>query len=132
VVAARLTTAGIENVRVMPTAGHPVVYGDWLHAPSKPTVLIYGHFDTQPVDPVELWTAPPFEPTIHDGRIYARGASDDKGNMLIPILAVEALLQSSGSLPLNLKFFSKARRKSAAPIYRPSSSPMPSCSPVMS
>ncbi len=114
-VAARLTTAGIENVRVMPTAGHPVVYGDWLHAPSKPTVLIYGHFDTQPVDPVELWTAPPFEPTTHDGRIYARGASDDKGNMLIPILAVEASLQSSGSLPLNLKFFFEGEEEIGSP-----------------
>lgn len=114
-VAARLTTAGIENVRVMPTAGHPVVYGDWLRAPGKPTVLIYGHFDTQPVDPIELWTAPPFEPTIRDGRIYARGSSDDKGNMLIPILAVEALLQSSGSLPLNLKFFFEGQEEIGSP-----------------
>src|SRR5210317_1208034 len=89
-VAARLQAAGIENVQVLPTGGHPVVYGDWMHAPDKPTVLIYGHFDTQPVDPLELWTQPPFEPALKDNRVYARGASDDKGNMLAPILAVEA------------------------------------------
>ena len=77
-------TAGIEHVQVMPTGGHPVVYGDWLHAPGKPTVMIYGHFDTQPVDPLELWTARPSSRSITDGRVYARGASDDKGNMLMP------------------------------------------------
>ena len=103
-VAQRLTAAGVENVEVLPTGGHPVVYGDWLHAPGKPTVMIYGHFDVQPVDPVELWTHPPFEPTIIGDRVYARGASDDKGNMLAPILAVEALLQGDGAAPVNLKF----------------------------
>src|SRR5690242_1545276 len=80
-VAGRLSQAGIEAVQVLPTGGHPVVYGDWLHAPGKPTLLIYGHFDTQPADPLELWTSPPFEPIIREGRVYARGASDDKGNM---------------------------------------------------
>ncbi|MDN5272378.1 M20/M25/M40 family metallo-hydrolase [Chloroflexus sp. MS-CIW-1] len=64
---------------ILPTGGHPVVYADWLHAPGKPTVLIYGHFDVQPVDPLDLWTHPPFEPHIENNRIYARGASDDKG-----------------------------------------------------
>ncbi len=84
--AERLKQAGMEHVEVLPTGGHPVVYADWLHAAGRPCVMIYGHFDVQPVDPVELWTTPPFEPTVRDGRIYARGASDDKGNMLAPIL----------------------------------------------
>jgi acetylornithine deacetylase/succinyl-diaminopimelate desuccinylase-like protein len=114
-VGARMQAAGIENVQVLPTGGHPVVYGDWLYAADKPTVLIYGHFDTQPVDPLELWTNPPFEPTIRDGRIYARGASDDKGNMLAPILAVEALLSSEGRLPVNLKCFFEGQEEIGSP-----------------
>ena len=114
-VAQRLTAAGVENVEVLPTEGHPVVYGDWLHAPGKPTVLIYGHFDVQPVDPVELWTNPPFEPAIREDRVYARGASDDKGNMLAPILAVEALLQSEGGIPVNLKFCFEGQEEIGSP-----------------
>ena len=82
-VAARMRAAGLEGVRVLPTGGHPVVYGEWLHAPGKPTVLIYGHFDTSRSTRCELWTSPPFEPSVRDGRVYARGASDDKGNMLM-------------------------------------------------
>jgi acetylornithine deacetylase/succinyl-diaminopimelate desuccinylase-like protein len=97
-VVARMQAAGIENVRMMPTAGHPVVYGDWLHAGAdKPTILIYGHFDVQPAEPFDLWDTPPFEPVERDGKIYGRGASDDKGGMLIPIVATEALLQTTGS-----------------------------------
>ncbi len=114
-VAQRLNSAGAENVEVLPTGGHPVVYGDWLHAEGKPTILIYGHFDVQPVDPVELWTHPPFEPTVVDGRVYARGASDDKGNMLAPILAVEALLQSEGAAPVNLKFCFEGQEEIGSP-----------------
>jgi acetylornithine deacetylase/succinyl-diaminopimelate desuccinylase-like protein len=114
-VAARLRAAGMEGVRVLPTGGHPVVYGEWLHAPGKPTVLIYGHFDTQPADPLDLWTSPPFEPAVRDGRVYARGASDDKGNMLTPILAVEALLQSEGALPVNVKFFFEGQEEIGSP-----------------
>lgn len=114
-VAKRMEKASIENIVILPTGGHPVVYGDWLHAPGKPTVLIYGHFDTQPTDPEELWKWPPFEPTIDGDRIYARGASDDKGNMLVPILAVEALLQESGSLPLNLKFLFEGQEEIGSP-----------------
>ena len=103
-VAMRLGGAGMEEIEILEPGGHPCVYGEWLGAgEGKPTVLIYGHFDTQPVDPVELWSSPPFEPTIREGRIYARGSSDDKGNMLIPILAIEAFLTSAGSLPVNLK-----------------------------
>ncbi len=114
-VAKRLAAAGVESVELLPTGGHPVVYGDWMHAPAKPTILIYGHFDVQPVDPVELWTNPPFEPTIIDDRVYARGASDDKGNMLGPILAVEALLQSGGTVPVNLKFCFEGQEEIGSP-----------------
>src|SRR5262245_22827575 len=114
-VADRLTRAGAENVRVLPTGGHPVVYADWLHAPGKPIVMIYGHFDVQPVDPLSLWSSPPFEPTVRDGRVYARGASDDKGNMLAPIQAAEALLRSEGRLPLNVKFFFEGQEEIGSP-----------------
>ena len=75
-VADRLRAAGLENVEILPTGGHPVVYADWRHAAGKPTILIYGHFDVQPVDPLNQWTNPPFEPTVRDGRVYARGASE--------------------------------------------------------
>ena len=114
-VAARLRKAGMDAVEVMPTGGHPVVYGQWLHAPGKPTVLIYGHFDVQPADPLALWTTPPFEPEIRDERIYARGASDNKGNMLIPIIAVEALLRTDGTLPLNVKFLFEGQEEIGSP-----------------
>jgi len=118
-VAARMHTAGIENIEVMETGGHPVVYGDWLHAPGQPTVMIYGHFDVQPVDPLELWDSPPFEPTIKDGRIYARGSNDDKGNMLTPIIATEALLRSTGKLPLNVKYFFEGQEEIGSPTLPP-------------
>jgi acetylornithine deacetylase/succinyl-diaminopimelate desuccinylase-like protein len=114
-VAARVTAAGLENAQILPTGGHPVVYADWLHAPGKPTVLIYGHFDVQPVDPVHLWTHPPFEPHVEDGKIYARGASDDKGNMLVPILALEAMLKSDGRLPVNIKVFFEGQEEIGSP-----------------
>ncbi|HEX4773726.1 MAG TPA: dipeptidase [Bryobacteraceae bacterium] len=103
-IAEKLTSAGLENVAVIPTAKHPLVYADWLHAPGKPTVLCYGHYDVQPPDPLELWRSPPFEPTLRDGNIYARGACDDKGQMYMHIKAAEALRAVKGSLPLNLKF----------------------------
>lgn len=115
----RLRRAGIENVQVIPTEGHPVVYGDWLHAPGKPTVLIYGHFDVQPVDPLNLWTHPPFEPAVRDGRVYARGAGDDKGNMLIPILTAEAFLETEGRLPINLKFIFEGQEEIGSPEFVP-------------
>jgi acetylornithine deacetylase/succinyl-diaminopimelate desuccinylase-like protein len=114
-VAQRLRKAGMEAVEVMPTGGHPVVYGQWLNAPGQPTVLIYGHFDVQPADPLELWTTPPFEPEVRDGRIYARGASDNKGNMFIPIIAVEALLRTAGNLPLNVKFLFEGQEEIGSP-----------------
>ena len=104
-VADALLRAGLENVEVIATERHPLIYADWLHAPGKPTVLCYGHYDVQPPDPLELWHTPPFEPTIRDGNIYARGACDDKGQMYMHIKAAEALRAvSDGKLPVNLKF----------------------------
>ena len=111
----RMKKAGIESVRIMPTGGHPVVYGEWLHAPGKPTVLIYGHFDTQPVDPLDLWNHPPFEPHLQGDRIYARGATDDKGNLFIPLVVAEAMLQTAGRLPVNLKFLFEGQEEIGSP-----------------
>jgi acetylornithine deacetylase/succinyl-diaminopimelate desuccinylase-like protein len=102
-VAGHLRGIGMENVRVMPTEGHPVVYADWLHAPGKPTVLLYGHYDVQPPEPLELWTSPPFEATIRNGNLYARGSADDKGQIFIHMKAIEAYLKNGGTLPVNLK-----------------------------
>jgi acetylornithine deacetylase/succinyl-diaminopimelate desuccinylase-like protein len=104
-VARRLSAAGMRNVEIAPTGGHPTVLAEWLGAPAgAPTVLVYGHYDVQPPDPVALWTTPPFEPTVRDGRLYARGAADDKGPVLVPILVAEAFLRAEGRLPVNLKF----------------------------
>jgi acetylornithine deacetylase/succinyl-diaminopimelate desuccinylase-like protein len=112
----RLQAAGMENVRIMPTEGHPVVYADWLHAgPGKPTVLIYGHFDVQPAEPFELWQTPPFDPQVRDGKLWGRGASDDKGGMLIPILSVEAMLKTAGRLPVNVKMFFEGQEEIGSP-----------------
>ena len=116
----RLTRAGIENVRFMETQTHPVVYGDWLKAGSdKPTVLIYGHFDVQPAEPFDLWESPPFEPVVVDDTVRGRGASDDKGGMLIPILAAEALLSTEGKLPVNVKFFFEGQEEIGSPTLAP-------------
>src|SRR5579863_3475000 len=102
--ASELKRIGMENVRLIDTSGHPLVYGDWLHAGGKPTVLIYGHYDVQPTDPIDEWLSPPFEPTERNGNIYARGAVDDKGQIYMHVKALEALLQSGkGKLPVNVK-----------------------------
>ncbi|MCY0893305.1 MAG: dipeptidase [Acidibacillus sp.] len=103
-IADALTQAGLEHVAIMPTKGNPVVYADYLHSPGKPTVLIYGHYDVQPVDPLDLWDNDPFDPTIRDGKIYARGASDDKGQVFMHIKAIEALLKTTHALAVNVKF----------------------------
>lgn len=103
-VADKLAASGPISVRTIPTPGNPVVYGEWLGAPGKLTVLIYGHYDVQPPDPLEKWTSAPFTPTVRDGRLYARGVSDDKGPMLIPIKVAEAFFASVGTLPINVKF----------------------------
>src|SRR5262252_1658393 len=95
---------GMQNVRLIDTPGFPVVYGDWTGAQGAPTVLFYGHYDVQPVDPVNLWESPPFRATIRDGEIYARGAADDKGQVFMHFKAVEAHLKQNGRLPVNMKF----------------------------
>jgi acetylornithine deacetylase/succinyl-diaminopimelate desuccinylase-like protein len=101
--AAELKRIGMENVRLIETAGHPLVYADWLHAAGKPTVLVYGHYDVQPPDPLDEWLSPPFEPTIRDGNIYARGAVDDKGQVVAQVKALESLMAADGKLPLNVR-----------------------------
>jgi acetylornithine deacetylase/succinyl-diaminopimelate desuccinylase-like protein len=95
---------GLQHVRLIETPGNPVVYGDWLEAAGAPTILFYGHYDVQPVDPLELWESPPFEATIRDGEIYARGSADDKGQVFMHFKAVEAHLKQNGRLPVNIKF----------------------------
>jgi acetylornithine deacetylase/succinyl-diaminopimelate desuccinylase-like protein len=94
---------GLQNVRLIETPGFPVVYGDWLGAPGAPTILFYGHYDVQPVDPLDLWESPPFEATVRDGEIYARGAADDKGQVFMHFKAIEAHLKQNGRLPVNIK-----------------------------
>ena len=104
-IADELKRIGIENVEIIKTAGHPLVYGGWLHAPGKPVVLCYGHYDVQPPDPLDEWQTPPFEPTERNSNLYARGAVDDKGQMYMHLKAVEALMKAgNGKLPVNVKF----------------------------
>ncbi|HQW07301.1 MAG TPA: M20/M25/M40 family metallo-hydrolase, partial [Flavobacteriales bacterium] len=98
----RLVEAGLDKVEICPTDGHPIVYGEKITDPSKPTVLVYGHYDVQPADPVELWHSGPFEPVIKDGMIYARGSADDKGQFYMHVKAVEAMMKNGG-LPCNVK-----------------------------
>jgi len=102
-VAEKMRAAGLENVEIVPTKMHPVVYGESLRAPGKPTVLIYGHYDVQPAEPLDLWTTPAFEPTVRNGNLYGRGTADDKGQIHIHLKALEALRNSEGKLPINVK-----------------------------
>ena len=102
-VAGDLRRIGMENVEVIPTKGHPLVYADWLHAPGKPTVLMYAHYDVQPPDPLDEWVTPPFEPTERNNNIYARGAVDDKGQLWMEVKALESLMKGDGKLPINVK-----------------------------
>jgi acetylornithine deacetylase/succinyl-diaminopimelate desuccinylase-like protein len=101
-VANQMRAVGLENVSILPTAGHPVAFGEWLHAPGKPTVLVYGHYDVQPVDPLDEWLTPPFGATVHGDTMYGRGASDMKGNVHGTLKALESL-RHSGGIPLNVK-----------------------------
>jgi acetylornithine deacetylase/succinyl-diaminopimelate desuccinylase-like protein len=101
--AAELKRIGMENVKLIETTGHPLVYADWLRAAGKPTALLYGHYDVQPPDPLDEWLSPPFEPTERNGNLYARGAVDDKGQMYMHVKALEALLATTNSLPLNVR-----------------------------
>ena len=98
-----LKRIGMENTRLIETQGHPLVYADWLHAAEKPTVLIYGHYDVQPTDPIDEWLSPPFEPTELNGNLYARGAVDDKGQLWMQLKALDALISSDKALPLNVR-----------------------------
>ncbi len=102
-VAQDLKALGMTRADVVPTAGHPVVYAEWLGAPGRPTALLYGHYDVQPADPLNLWSTPPFEPTVRDGKLFARGAVDDKGQVYMHLKAIEAHMKVSKALPINLK-----------------------------
>jgi acetylornithine deacetylase/succinyl-diaminopimelate desuccinylase-like protein len=104
---------GLE-ARKMPTGGHPLVYAEWLGAPGKPTVMIYGHYDVQPPDPLDLWDSPPFDPVIKDGKLYARGSSDNKGQFYAHVKGVEAHLKQSGSLPVNVKLLIEGEEEIAS------------------
>lgn len=108
--------AGLENARSLDTPGHPLVYADWLHAGEEaPTVLVYGHYDVQPPEPVDQWRTPPFSPSIEEGYLYARGVSDDKGQVYIHVKAVQAYLQASGALPVNIKFIVEGEEEVGGP-----------------
>ena len=118
--AAHLRQLGVNNVQIAPTAGYPVVYGDWLGAgPDKLTVLVYGHYDVVPAALEDGWNTEPFEPVEKDGMIFARGAADDKGQLFIHIKALESFLQTSGAAPVNLKFFLEGEEEVASPNLRP-------------
>ena len=107
--------AGLENATIMETAGHPVVYADWTHAHDAPTVLIYGHYDVQPAEPLELWTSPPFEPDVRDGDIYARGSVDDKGQVHLHLKGIDALMKQEGKLPVNVKLIIEGEEEIGSP-----------------
>jgi acetylornithine deacetylase/succinyl-diaminopimelate desuccinylase-like protein len=114
-VADALTGAGPISVRTIQTERNPVIYGEWLGAPGKLTVLVYGHYDVQPADPLDKWKTPPFTPTLREGRLYARGVSDDKGPMLIPIEVAEAFFATAGKLPINVKFMFEGEEEIGSP-----------------
>ena len=109
-----LRTAGLENVSVEETSFHPVVYADWLHAEGAPTALVYGHYDVQPVDPLDLWTSPPFEPVIVDDRMLARGSADDKGQIHAHAMAAAAILATRGRYPINVKYVFEGAEESGS------------------
>ena len=113
-IVAEMRRIGLENVEISATNGHPVVYGDWLHAPDAPTILVYCHYDVQPVDPIELWETAPFEPFVKDGRVVGRGSADDKGQLHMHLKAAEAMLATRGRLPLNLRFVFEGEEESTS------------------
>ncbi len=111
---------GVKNARVMPTGGHPVVYGEWLEAgDDKPTVLIYGHYDVVPAEMADGWDSPPFEPVKKDGKIYARGATDDKGQLFIHFKALESYLEADGGAPVNVKLLIEGEEEVSSPNLAP-------------
>jgi acetylornithine deacetylase/succinyl-diaminopimelate desuccinylase-like protein len=113
-IAAEMRRIGLEHVEVAATGGHPVVYADWLHAPDAPTILVYCHYDVQPVDPIDLWETAPFDPFVRDGRVVGRGSSDDKGQLHMHLKAAEALLATRGHLPLNLRYVFEGEEESTS------------------
>ncbi|MBI2002713.1 MAG: dipeptidase [candidate division NC10 bacterium] len=117
--AGEMRRIGLEHIQILPTAGHPVVYADWLHAPGKPTALIYGHYDVQPPEPLDLWITGPFEPTIRNGELYARGAVDDKGQVFMHLKALEAHLKTQGTLPVNVKLLIEGEEEIGSPNLDP-------------
>ncbi|MDP9024751.1 MAG: dipeptidase [Candidatus Eremiobacteraeota bacterium] len=112
----RMGALGLQS-EVLETDGHPVAYGEWLGAPGKPTIIVYGHYDVQPVDPVELWTSPPFEATVRDGKIFGRGTVDDKGQVLMHLAAIEAHFATRGALPINLKVVIEGEEEIGSPNF---------------
>ncbi|EEF57305.1 dipeptidase [Pedosphaera parvula] len=118
--AAHLHALGIKNAKVMPTGGHPVVYAEWMGAgPNKPTVLVYGHYDVVPAEMKDGWNTPPFEPVERGGKIYARGATDDKGQLFIHVKALESYLEASGGAPVNVKFLIEGEEEISSPNLAP-------------
>ncbi|MEX1333930.1 MAG: dipeptidase [Candidatus Limnocylindrales bacterium] len=115
--AGRMRDIGLEHVEISPTGGNPVVYADWLHAEGAPTVVVYAHYDVQPVDPLELWVRPPFEPRVEHGRVYARGAADDKGQVHLHLWAARAWLQAAGRLPLNVRYVFEGEEEDGSPNF---------------
>lgn len=119
-IAAHCTTIGMKRTEIYPTKGHPIVYSEWLEAgDDAPTVLFYGHYDVQPVDPLNLWTNPPFEPVFREGKVYARGATDDKGQVFLHLKAIEALLKEKGTLPVNVKLLIEGEEEIGSPNLSP-------------
>ena len=112
--AATLRDAGIEHVEVSETGGHPVVYGDWLHADGAPTILVYGHYDVQPVDPIDLWHSPPFEPVVEGDRMVGRGSADDKGQIHAHAMAATWLLAARGAFPINVRYIFEGEEESTS------------------
>ncbi len=119
-IVAEMQRLGIEHVKIMETEGQPAVYGDWLHAgDDAPTLLLYAHYDVQPVDPLDLWVSPPFEPEIREGKLYARGAIDDKSGVFLHLKAFESVMQATGSSPVNVKFIFEGEEESGSPTMEP-------------
>ena len=117
--AEHLRAAGLEHVEVSETGGHPIVYADWLHADGAPTAVAYAHYDVQPVDPLDEWNRPPFDPSVEGGRVYARGSSDDKSSCAILLQAAEAVLKTRGRLPINLRFVFEGEEESTSTHLEP-------------
>jgi len=117
VAVARMRAAGLTEALVLETDGLPIAYGSWLHAPGAPTILIYGHHDVQPEDPLALWQSPPFEGTVRDGKLYGRGSVDDKGQVLMHLAAIEAHLRVRGKLPINIKVVIEGEEEIGSPSF---------------